>query len=927
MSMIIPQPQLAVIIRRFGLASSAVIVFAAASAMWEQGDMITNRLSVALALLDYGAAFGLILFAIHRHPGKSALRWIGLSLLLVFISFGQLHVLDTLHNGGVSTTDVHIFTDYAARLFRQGANPYAYDLLDANRINRTDAVFATPLQDDYFVGHLNYPALSFLIYVPFQILGMDTGWVFSVFMALLLIVVFLKTSELFRPIILLPLFADPRFLIFAFNGVSDIVWAFFLTLMALRWRHRTFTAICFGLACAFKQQPWLLAPFLAIRLWNETEGTYKDRLQPILKFSAIVLAVFFVLNLPFIAADPAAWLHGIAEPFTGNLILLGQGLSSLTMLGIVIAPKWLYTLLTLAVLGLCILVYLRRSREMPEAMWIFPALALWFAPRSLSSYWYFNLIPLFVAIVAGNTDDEPAIASSPRSTRPMPDFSGLISLSAVLIVVALLVFRLRPPEVSLQVLRPLNVFQNFVSNLSVSVSNTTNASLTPRFSVQSWTNQPFFWQIIDGPETLPSGQQAIYQISTNVPYKAFDMTRGAQVIVNDASNADFRASSVVPAVTDLLHPDVVPNGRYELWDPRTNTPYLWTLDASSTDHGQAALADQQFFDSVIRLTLRPNNGNAYDWVALDTFMALPDVPFRIKVNPPQNANLLPNLDLVYGLELLTPEHRIWILFGDQQTKGTLADGTRYFMLSAPRNQWSEYTIDLHDILQQLELVETPIRVSIPRFDHLDYLRVPLHLRLLLASHSAASPVQADFGAIESLGLKPNADQQVRFRLQNPELPLLWSASYLTQSRNYAEAEKDYQAAIQAAADPQPSQFQLAEFYFGTQRWQDALALYSKLLDGHYKTAQVNKGMGWSLYNLGQYANAADHFRRAIAALSQQPVLTATADLADAYGGLGSVLLKQNDCFEAAVAFEQATTRLPSYPSPTAELQQCLPLKR
>jgi uncharacterized membrane protein len=39
--------------------------------------------------------------------------------------------------------------------------------------------------------------------------------------------------------------------------------------MVLVWQRPTLRAVLFGLACAYRQQPWLVAPFLLICIWNE----------------------------------------------------------------------------------------------------------------------------------------------------------------------------------------------------------------------------------------------------------------------------------------------------------------------------------------------------------------------------------------------------------------------------------------------------------------------------------------------------------------------------------------------------------------------------------------------------------------------------------------------------------------------------------
>ncbi|NJN36759.1 MAG: hypothetical protein HC794_06490 [Nitrospiraceae bacterium] len=92
-----------------------------------------------------------------------------------------------------------------------------------------------------------------------------------ILIGLLMLVMFIGAPKLVRPVILLPLLIEPRYMLYALGGVSDTVWAFLICLMILSWRNRSLSAVWFGLACALKQQPWMLVPFLAIRLLRDEQ--------------------------------------------------------------------------------------------------------------------------------------------------------------------------------------------------------------------------------------------------------------------------------------------------------------------------------------------------------------------------------------------------------------------------------------------------------------------------------------------------------------------------------------------------------------------------------------------------------------------------------------------------------------------------------
>ncbi|MDX1995563.1 MAG: hypothetical protein SF029_24480 [bacterium] len=124
--------------------------------------------------------------------------------------------------------------DFAARLLLQGENPYAWDyagIYPAYEINAP--ALLTPL-DRY-----PFPALGFLLALPFEALGLPSVPVLSALVYLALIVaLFIASPDWLRPLILLPLFAADSQLLsqrVAFGSV-DVLWAAALAFTALLWR-------------------------------------------------------------------------------------------------------------------------------------------------------------------------------------------------------------------------------------------------------------------------------------------------------------------------------------------------------------------------------------------------------------------------------------------------------------------------------------------------------------------------------------------------------------------------------------------------------------------------------------------------------------------------------------------------------------------
>jgi hypothetical protein len=356
--------------------------------------------------------------------------------------------------------------------------------------------------------------------------------------------------------------------------VSDSVWALLLLLMVRFWHRKTAAAILFGLAASFKQQPWLLAPLLLLRLWHENDAP-QQRKRQIARFIGLSIATFFVINAPFFAWDPMAWMRGVFEPAIAPMITFGQGLSSLSATDMLGLAKSTHSLLMLLVYGFGVWLYAKQGARLVALMWLVPGFALFFGNRSLTSYWYFYAIP-FLADIARQSisrqdsvsDKAPAEASAPGELRPIAGALAHTKRLVPFFSVALLLFGLtiwqahkrRPLDIEL--VPPFRANGPMVRGLSVVVRNRSGNPITPRFATKSGSAQPYFWKIVAGPQRLRSGEMARYRLQATSTWTEFDMRRGARLIVSDAASQSTRAGIAIRPDTSFLRPDGIPNGRF-----------------------------------------------------------------------------------------------------------------------------------------------------------------------------------------------------------------------------------------------------------------------------------------------------------------------------------------------------------------------------
>ncbi|MDZ4766063.1 MAG: tetratricopeptide repeat protein [Chloroflexota bacterium] len=865
--------------------------------------MVIERTALALALAQFFLAAVLLFSAVLRHIPRWASVGIPCALVLMWGSFLHIHRVNHDLSGQVFVTDVHMFSDYAASLVRMGENPYHYDTLDAYRVYRASKLYSTPLINGDVIGGVSYPSLSFLIYLPFQWLGIDTSLIYPLALLIGLLLIYGIAPSSIRPLAVVPFLVNPNYTLYALGGVNDIVWAVLLCLMVVMWRRVVWAGLWFGLACAIKQQPWFLAPFLLVRLWHDAPAAARPRV--VIQFSLIAAGSFLILNAPFIAADPAAWFNGILLPLTEPMILLGQGFSSLTLFGVIFFPQWVFFGLTYGLLLALLLLYIRFFHHWRDMLWIAPAVALWFAHRSLSSYWYFYLLPLVASILMTLRDAEAAEAQ-PSTVSPAFSPVWLVSfgIGAGAAVVAA-IFAFVPNPIRVELIEPLR-YESGETQISLRVSNQGERALTPRFSLQSWGEQPAFWNILHGDDQLEPNTDGVYTLISRGNTDGFNLAVGAQIIVSDANSYGVRASTFLPPAS-FAYVDRLPNSEFVYWNADGSAPYGWGRLGGA---GDGAITLTHFEgERALRFDVNPPEGQSAS-VALDTWLMLPETPMEIWVQPPPDANLAPDFDALYGLEIVLTANgrRFFVLFGDETAAGTLPDSTPYTMIAAPEGVWSRQTVRLPAIIEQLDLP-----LPAPQMRAVGSLQLPMRMTNFRLYARANQPMAAYFGTISH---PPSADAPPDARIADavahPDQVLLWRGDLNLEAHNYESASDYFTLAL--AANPE-----LGEAAYGLGAARVALGDYAEvqtLLEqaltlGYPAQTRVYQSLGWLHLGMNQPEAAQLAFTTALDRFSSDGVVYGSSVEADLYKGLALALMQQGRLALAESMFTRAQALDPS----------------
>lgn len=446
-------------------------------------------------------------------------------------------------------TDEMAFDQYAARLLAHGANPYVHSMAAAFSMFHVSPDGYTFLLNGHPVTALSYPALSFLVYVPFLLLGWSTQLAVAVnVMAWVLgtVLAFVLLPRPLRPLAIV-VGSFSVYVGYAVGGVTDALFVPLLVGAVYQWDRFARTSgwrawrgpVLLGLAMAVKQTPWLVLPFLVMGIALDAathHGRWASGVRTGSRYLAIALGTFLVVNLPFIAWSPHAWLTGVLTPITANAVPAGQGLVELSLfLGIGGGSLTAYTLaLGIAFLAL-FATYVAFYPRLRAWAVLLPSVILFFSSRSFGSYLVTLLPAVLVAAFTvahapsgdgGWADLLPRLSKRIRRVR-----TWVVGIGAAATLAAIaLVLTSRPPlTVRITSVRTTGQLATVV-RVGVSVTNRSSHAVRPTFSVESGGDLTAFWLRDRGPRRLAPGATARYTLLAPNFFAQPPITGGFQVV-------------------------------------------------------------------------------------------------------------------------------------------------------------------------------------------------------------------------------------------------------------------------------------------------------------------------------------------------------------------------------------------------------------
>ncbi|MGC9219778.1 MAG: hypothetical protein ACP5H2_00320 [Solirubrobacteraceae bacterium] len=475
-------------------------------------------------------------------------RLLAWATALITVGLFAVWAVTMMHANPNYGTDELAFNQYAGELARQGLNPYTHTLAGAFPMFRVSAGGYTYTLAGSRVTRLSYPALSFLVYVPFLALGWSTqlgpgldvlGW------ALTVLLMFAWLPRNVRPLALI-LGSLGVYVSLAIIGLTDFTFMPLLVVAAYRWDRfdhhhwRTYTRpLALGLAMASKQTCWPILPFVLLALTMERTAQPQPRqpgnptsrqtdpqalyTHPAQRFAAaltrpaaygaMALAAFLIPNLPYLIASPGAWVKGTFTPLVAQLVPAGQGAIGLTLfVHIGGGSLTAFSLLAGLVLILIMVAFVGTYPLLRTLAFALPAVAYFFAERSYAVYLVALVPPGLIAALSSGSQDAGRWPTGRRLTRSRGWLiTIMVALGAVVVDAGYALAK--PAPLSLRVTRALTArAQGGVQEISLTAVNHTARAVSPTFTLETASGVTSFWHVHSGPKTLAAHASARYTL-------------------------------------------------------------------------------------------------------------------------------------------------------------------------------------------------------------------------------------------------------------------------------------------------------------------------------------------------------------------------------------------------------------------------------
>ncbi len=320
-----------ILLEKLGFLALGAVVLILPNGLYADTGYI-SPIAILMEIVSYVIGFLLIVYGLSSIRSQIVDR-----RNMVILMASAIAIMTTLYlfygifaKSGI--TDEMYIDIYSAKTILNGINPYGLKIPIGSFIaNGVPIYFLTPTMNGSYINSLEYPALSFLILIPFIIFNINPVLLPVLFSSILTIIIavryFKSSISYVTPLATALSLINLNVIFFSLSGMNDVVWAVFLSLSIVFIGKKFTGGIFYGLSIAFKQVPFILFPFLIVYIYK-TYGMKKA-----LYFIISAILVFMIFNLPFIIWNPGTYIHSVISPESASLIGIGFGPSQFAFAG------------------------------------------------------------------------------------------------------------------------------------------------------------------------------------------------------------------------------------------------------------------------------------------------------------------------------------------------------------------------------------------------------------------------------------------------------------------------------------------------------------------------------------------------------------------------------------------------------------------
>lgn len=276
----------------------------------------------------------------------------------------QPTVYGSVHDGAVQ---VEAALDYLS----DGKNPYAerYDDTPLRYYGFSNLDIPYNPAFDHFVYLPGYLLISYPVHSVFDGIDLfyDQRYIYLLaYVVMILLLPLLVEPPSMKLLILAAVGLNPLLTGPVIYGMNDVLVLFLLVVMVLllKKEHLILAAVVYGLACAFKQSAWFMAPFYLLLLFTRVSGGHQIR--QVTKLLGVSVAVALLITAPFALWDLPAFVTDVflypAGSVSVNYPIRGYTVGTLMVgAGLIKSPldKFPFWVLQL-ILGVPLLIFLLR---------------------------------------------------------------------------------------------------------------------------------------------------------------------------------------------------------------------------------------------------------------------------------------------------------------------------------------------------------------------------------------------------------------------------------------------------------------------------------------------------------------------------------------------------------------------------------------